>query len=259
MYNTELEVAKKIARAAGHVMRRYFEGNQSREIKADGTPLTVADTTINSMVIAELGLAFPEDGVIGEEESTATYGMGRRWICDPIDGTKAFTWGVPTAMFSLALVVDGVPKVGVCYEPMLDKMYSAIVGGDAVCNNTVLRVNDESLEEGIVAIVASAEIIRHSAKFLQVLFDRKIQLAIFSGAVAKSVRVAEGRFVGYIDGEFVGPHDVAAAHVIVESAGGKISGLYGEKLDYSKQFKGVIISNGMVHDELKSLCTSSDS
>jgi len=259
MFDTELSVAKVIAYKAGVIMRQYFDNDQLRTIKKDGTPLTAADTQVNAMVIAELRQSFPEDGVIGEEESTADYGMDRRWICDPIDGTKAFTWGVPTAMFSLALVVDGVPKVGVCYEPMLDKLYSAVAGGDATCNDTVLGVNDDSLENGIVAIVASAQVIRHSAKFLQTLFDRKIQLAIFSGAVAKGVRVAEGRFAGYIDEEFIGAHDVAAVHVIVESAGGTISGLHGEELDYSKPFTGVIISNGVVHEELKKLSANSES
>lgn len=106
----ELEVAKSIALKAGEVMRQYFYDGQQKVIKDDGTPLTIADTTINRMVIEKLAKEFPEDGTIGEEESTTDYGQGRKWICDPIDGTKAYTWGVPTAMFSLALVVDGAPK-----------------------------------------------------------------------------------------------------------------------------------------------------
>jgi len=256
MFDTELSVAKDIAYTAGAIMRQYFDSEQLRTIKKDGTPVTVADTQVNAMVIAELRRSFPEDGVIGEEESTADYGMGRRWICDPIDGTKAFTWGVPTAMFSLALVVDGVPKVGVCYEPMLDKMYWAVAGGEAFCNDTVIRVNDESLADGIVAVVSSAEIIRHSAKFLQVLFDRKVQLAVFSGAVAKSVRVAEGRFSGYIDQEYVSPHDIAAAQVIIQAAGGVVTGLQSEELDYSKPFRGVVVSNRIIHDELIGIVNS---
>ncbi len=107
MYTQELDVAKKISKQSGTIMLEYFDGDQQRKMKQDGSPVTVADTAINAMVIAELSKAFPGDIVIGEEESTGGYGLGRRWFCDPIDGTKAFTWGVPTAMFSLGLVVDG--------------------------------------------------------------------------------------------------------------------------------------------------------
>ena len=103
MYEQELHTAQRIAREAGDIMRRYFDGDQQRQTKADGTPVTIADTTINSLVIQRLHETFPDDGVIGEEESTAGYGLGRKWLCDPVDGTKAFTWGVPTAMFSLEI------------------------------------------------------------------------------------------------------------------------------------------------------------
>lgn len=249
MYEIELTVAKDIAYKAGVIMRQYFDADQARTIKEDGTPLTIADTTINSMVIAELQRQFPEDGVIGEEESTVEYGIGRRWICDPIDGTKAFTWGVPTAMFSLALVVDGVPQVGVCYEPMLDKMYWATEGGGAYRNGTKLTVNQEDLETGILGTISSSYRIRCAAPYMQKILDRRIQTAVFSGAVAKCIRVAEGRFVGYIE-ELANPHDVAASHIITEEAGGMITTLDGSRLDYKRPFQGVIVSNGKTHKQL---------
>lgn len=230
-------------------MRRYFDGDQERVTKEDGSPLTIADTMINRMVIEQLEAALPDDGVIGEEESTAEYGMGRKWLCDPIDGTKAFTWGTPTAMFSLALVVDGQPVVGVCYEPMLDKLYWATIGGGAYCNDQPIRVNDETLETGILGTISSQYRLRRAAPYIDALLDKNVNMAAFSGAVAKCVRVAEGRFVGYIE-ELVNGHDVAASQVIVTEAGGRITGMEGNDLDYSRPFKGAIVSNGIVHDEL---------
>src|SRR3990170_3369867 len=74
--------------------------------KKENSQVTIADKLINSLVIERLVTEFPNDGVIGEEESNTEYGAGRKWFCDPIDGTNAYIWGVPTAMFSLALVVD---------------------------------------------------------------------------------------------------------------------------------------------------------
>ena len=249
MYTDELEQAKELAREAGEIMRQYFDGNQEMTIKEDSSPLTIADTAINRLVIEQLSKAFPDDGVIGEEESTTEFGMGRIWFCDPIDGTSAFTWGVPTAMFSLALVVDGRPVVGVCYEPMLDKLYWAVIGEGAYCNGQRIRVNDQTLETGLLGIISDAYRLRHETPYIDELLDRKINLAPFYGAVAKCVRVAEGRLVGYLE-EYVSAHDVAASNVIVAEAGGRMTGLDGKEIDYSRPFKGAIVSNSIVHDEL---------
>lgn len=257
LYTAELTTAKAIAREAGQIMRRYFDGDQQREIKADGTPLTIADTTVNRLVIERLAAAFPADGVIGEEESTTEYGLGRKWFCDPIDGTKAFTWGVPTAMFSLGLVVDGQPVLGVAYEPMLDKLYWAEVGHGAFCNGQPLRVNNQTLETGILATISSQYRLRREAPYMDELLDRQpgIDMAAFSGAVAKCVRVAEGRFVGYIE-ELVNAHDMAAVQVMVTEAGGVVCGLDGQPLDYARPFRGAITSNAVVHEALVSLVNS---
>lgn len=246
----DLTFAQSVAKEAGEIMRRYFDGDQQREIKDDGTPLTIADTSVNSMVLERVRAAYPDDGVIGEEESSVEYGTpGRVWICDPIDGTKAFTWGVPTAMFSLALMIDNVPVVGVGYEPVTDKMYWAVSGGGAFCNGNRITVNDVSLESGILGTTSSYSNMSTKRAYFDELVRRKVQLAAFSGAVAKCMRVAEGRFVGYEE-SYVNPYDVAASHVIVEEAGGKITAPDGAPLDYSKPFRGAIVSNGVVHDEL---------
>lgn len=248
-YQLELDTAVTIARGAGDIMRQYFNADQKRQIKSDGTPLTIADTEINRFVIEKLAEVFPQDGVIGEEESTTGYGHGRKWLCDPIDGTKAFTWGVPTAMFSLALVIDGRPIVGVCYEPIADRLYQAIVGGGAYCNGEKLCVNAEDLSTGIVGTISSHDRIRYRAPYLEPLIKEHVSMAAFSGAVAKCVRVAEGRFVAYIE-EYLNAHDIAASHVIVTEAGGQLSSLDGQSLDYSRPIKGALVSNGVVHDKL---------
>ena len=254
-YKTELVTAKLIAEKAGTIMLQYFDDDQQIKIKNDGSPVTVADTLINSMVIAELSKVFPDDIVIGEEESTGDYGMGRRWFCDPIDGTKAYTWGTPTAMFSLGLVVDGKPVVGVTYEPVGDKLYWATKDGGAFCNDHPIHVNAQNLQNGILGTISSQYRIRREANYFDALLDMKVNMAAFSGAVAKCVRVAEGRFVGYIE-ELVNAHDMAASDVIITEAGGRVTDLGGNEYDYSKPFKGTIVSNGIVHDELVTIVHS---
>lgn len=246
----ELDVAIEVAKKAGGIMRKYFYANQQVYNKAYRSPVTIADTLINSMVIEHLSQEFPEDGVVGEEESTSEYGMGRKWICDPIDGTKAFILHIPTATFSLALVVDGVPTVGVVYEPMLDQMYTAMRGCGAYRNGEQIFVNSNTLNQGTLATTGSHFRIRNRAPFLDVLLDRFVPMSVPGGAALACVKVAEGGYAGFIE-ELMNLHDVAAGHVIVIESGGKVTDPYGVPLDYTAgPHKGALVSNGVMHDEL---------
>lgn len=247
-YQKELEVAKNIAKQAGTIMLHYFDGEQELELKQDNSFVTVADKKINQLVITELAKHF-DDILIGEEESTGGYGMGRRWLCDPIDGTKAFVWGTPTAMFSLALIIDGVPILGVAYDPFLDKLYEAVVGEGAYCNGKQIHVSNKNLTEGVIGVISSVKGILSRPKYLVTLAEKGVTFATFSGAVYKGCLIACGKIIGFPNPR-ISPHDIAAIHIIIEESGGKVTGPTGEKLDYSAPFKGAILSNSVIHEEL---------
>ncbi len=252
-YAKELEVAIAIAKESGEIALKYFDGDQQVESKADKSSVTVADKEINSLVIRRLSEAFPEDGVVGEEESTAEYGMGRKWICDPIDGTAGYVWGIPTSMFSLALVIDGKPVIGIAFDPFMQNMYIGEKGQPSICINREgqekpIHVSDKALADGIMGVHGSLKAMM-KAQYFPKLSETKCKTAIYSGLVHKVCLIAKGRLVGFImDG--ANPHDVAGVHVILEGAGGKITALDGSVLDYSKPFRSAIASNGVIHDEL---------
>ncbi len=198
---------------------------------------------------------FPEDGIVGEEESTSEYGLGRKWICDPIDGTAGYTWGTPTAFFSLALVIDGLPVLGIAYDPFLDNMYIGQKGLPSECNGKNILVSSLTTAQGVVALTGSVRRLSEGS-YLRKLINANIKLACFSGAVIKGCLLAKGKFVGFIE-PGVNPHDIAAIHTIIEGAGGKITSMTGEEITYLKPFKGCIISNGIAHDELIGYCKES--
>ena len=250
-YQEELRIGKEIAAKAGAIMLHYFDIDQRVEKKSDNTVVTIADKSINRMVIEELSKAFPKDGIIGEEESTSAYGLGRKWFCDPIDGTAGYTWGTPTAMFSLALVIDGIPVLGLAYDPFLKRLYESVRGNGSYCNGERIQVSQKDLTNGIVAVSGSVKLIP-KLPYLDSLLKAGSRLATFSGAVYKSCLVAKGKIVAYVE-HGLNPHDLAAVQVIVEEAGGKVTGLKGEELDYSQPFEGGIVSNGKVHDTLVKL------
>ena len=247
-YSRELAAAKEIARRAGAVMLRYFEVEKGTLLKEDNTPVTLADKEINRLVIEELETQF-DDGIIGEEESTAEYGAGRRWICDPIDGTKGFILGTPMSMFSLGFVVDGVATLGVAYDPFLDKLYCAARGIGSFCNGTPLSVSHKSIAEAYVGLSGNAKKIDRYADCITRLAESGAEIVSFSGSVYKMCMVARGSLVGYMEAG-INPHDTAAGEVIVEEAGGKVTDFKGQPLDYSKRFKGAVFSNTIVHQEL---------
>lgn len=144
-YNEYLEFAKDIAKYAGKIMLKYFNQDNGASYKGDKTIVTLADTEINSYLIKQVKEKYPEHCVDGEEEQ---FGKSDYvWVCDPVDGTAMYARHIPVAVFSLALVIDGISVVGVVYDPFTDSLYTAIKGQGAFKNNEKIKVNDYALED----------------------------------------------------------------------------------------------------------------
>ena len=249
MYEAELDFVKVLAKKAGAIMLEYFSIDKQIKYKDDASPVTIADEKVNRLVIEELTKAFDYE-VIGEEESTTEYGKNDTiWICDPIDGTKAFIYGLPTAMFSLGLVSKGVPVLGVAYDPFLDRMFYGVRASGSYCNGRRLKVSKGGLKGHNVGVISDAKELIKTADVMQRLVGKGANAVYVEGAVYKSCLVAEGKFVGYFS-DLPKTHDLAAVSVILEEAGGKITAVDGRPLDFSEYFEGAIVSNGVVHEEL---------
>ena len=95
------------------------------EHKGDGSPVTAADLAAEARVRERLAATHPGDGIIGEEDDDVEGSTGRRWVVDPIDGTKAFTKGVPLYATLIALIDDHGPAVGVIHLPALGETIAA--------------------------------------------------------------------------------------------------------------------------------------
>ena len=99
--------------------------------KADGTPVTDADTHVDDRLRAHLAAAFPEHGVLSEERGTVAPDTAWTWVIDPVDGTSNYTNGLPYWCVSVALLHDGEPVLGVLDAPALGRRYVAVVGHGA--------------------------------------------------------------------------------------------------------------------------------
>lgn len=254
-----LEFAKQLASEAGDIMRKYFMSD-STQWKRDSTPVTAADTEINSMVISKVTQVYPDHSVLGEEESI---NLGERftWVCDPVDGTMPYAHHLPISVFSIALCDDGVPIVGVVYDPFMDRMFYATKGGGAFCNDQPIAVSSQGIDKGVMDIegmtsISKARFIEfHGQELHEGLINRGAKIVRLWSVVLPTCLIASGQFTAAM---FKGdtPHDVAASKVIVEEAGGRVTDLFGNEQRYDQPIKGMIASNGVVHDELVELVGS---
>ena len=95
-WEREIEVCRSVAHKAGELALQHAARGVRREDKADDSPVTVADRECERLIVSELRAAFPDDGFLGEEGASHAGRSGRRWIVDPIDGTRDFVRGLGT-------------------------------------------------------------------------------------------------------------------------------------------------------------------
>jgi fructose-1,6-bisphosphatase/inositol monophosphatase family enzyme len=233
-------------------MQQYFGKRPEQELKADETIVTIADKQVNRMVIERVQAVYPDHAVDGEEESHAKASK-YVWVCDPIDGTNPYAMGLPVSVFSLALVVDGVPVVGVIYDPFCDKLYAAEQGKGAFVNDKPLSVSKNGF--GGKARMnfdwwpnAPYDVLTPLRKLSE---ERNVYLLSPGSTTHMAALVAEGEFLASVFPGTKGKNvDIAAAKVIVEEAGGTVTDLFGNEQRYDGDIRGAIVSNGVVHDEI---------
>src|SRR3982750_3233599 len=140
-YQRELELALRIAKAAGENARLIRAQGIIAETKADASPVTIADKENERLIRAAIEAEFPGDGILGEEGASKTGTSGRRWIVDPIDGTRDFVRGNRFWCVLIGLEESGESLVGVAHYPMLDETYHAVRGEGAYLHDQRLRVS----------------------------------------------------------------------------------------------------------------------
>ena len=234
----DLELALRLADAADALSLPRFRTGIAFETKADLTPVTEADRAVEAEIRQLLADARPGDAVLGEEEGT-TGGGERRWIVDPIDGTRNYARGVPVWATLIALEESGSVRVGVASAPALGRRWwaergsGAFADGDRIGVSSVARVEDAVLTFGHKSVVLEiASRAWHARGF---------------GDFWAHMLVAEGAVDGAIDATGVSEWDLAAVQVIVEEAGGRFTDYAGEvRIDG----RGAVTSNGLLHDEL---------
>ena len=250
-YDNELAFAVDLARDAGKIMQRYFRAEDiGTEWKEDNTPLTVADTKINDLVIERVKKAFPTHSVIGEEASFEAKDDKFVWVIDPIDGTKPFSLGMPVSTFLLALVdrTDGQPLLGVVYDPYLDHMYTATKEEGAYLNAKRLKTSKAtSFFKGYATVYGYAHAVKTSTINYQAgrvtnnLYAKGASVLNLSSGAYTGAKIASGEFLAMVDATGK-PWDSAALCILVQEAGGVVTDLEGKQRRFDEVGLGCVLA-----------------
>jgi inositol-phosphate phosphatase/L-galactose 1-phosphate phosphatase/histidinol-phosphatase len=135
MNDTDIELARRLADAAGAAIRPFFRARFAMETKADASPVTQADRAAEAAMRAILEAERPGDGIVGEEYGTVREGAERQWVLDPIDGTRSFIAGRPIFATLIALLQAGRPVLGVIDQPIARERWIGAAGRPTMLND----------------------------------------------------------------------------------------------------------------------------
>jgi histidinol-phosphatase len=216
---TLLEFAVEVAWRAGRVTLAHFQTGVTAETKADRSPVTVADRAAEALCRALIEARWPLDGILGEETGESRAGAERRWVIDPIDGTRSFVHGVPLYSVLLALEERGEPLLGVIHLPALGETVWAARGLGCWWDGRRALVSPvDRLENATVLTSEGTFPDEPSAAAWHRLAGRAANARTWGDGYGYAL-VATGRAEAMLDPHF-SPWDAAPLRPIIEEAGG---------------------------------------
>lgn len=227
-YQHRLDAAVAAAKKAGEYL--LSQPSFSVSHKQSNDYVTDCDRGSEQLIREMLLGAFPEDGFLGEENGEQA-GKAGRWIVDPIDGTTNFICDLPLYTISIAYEEAGEIVVGCVYCPRLDEMYTAVKGGGAFLNGNPIHVSSETvLRDAIVAMAFAHRNDEKGARIIRLLPRMRrnfSDMRRLGSAALDLCFTACGRFEAYVELD-LNLYDIAAGVLIVQEAGGKVTGWPGD-------------------------------
>ncbi len=213
----------ELARDTGDFIRPlYRQRSVAVHIKADQSPVTIADRGAEELMRTRINRRFPEHGIIGEEYGSERPDAEFVWVLDPVDGTKAFITGVPLWGTLIALLYQGQPVLGCINQPVLDQLMigdgqTTMLNGARVRCRATTRIEDatvltsDPLNPAKYQNGAAYEALAHRAKLVRTWADCYGYLLVASG------------WADVCFDPIMNPWDIAAIVPIMRGAGGTVS------------------------------------
>lgn len=252
-----LRTAVRACRAAGRIQVAAFGTAPAVEHKGEIDLVTSIDRRSERAILAILSSSFPDHGILAEESDPHSGNAEHLWVVDPLDGTTNYSRGFPYFCVSVALARAGRVIVAAVFQPLLGELFTAVRGRGARLNGAPLRVSSQPrLDQAFLATGFPYDIRRTRRTNLDnfTRFATRCLAVRRAGAAALDLAyVAAGRFDGFWELK-LRPWDIAAASLLVEEAGGRVSGLGGRP--WRLPVRDVVASNGRVHGEMLAVLAS---
>lgn len=242
-----LDFALDIAREAGAITWRHYQGSFVAERKADNSFVTIADREAEAYLRTRIAQAFPDDSILGEEEGEQSGSSNRRWILDPIDGTYSFVHGVPLYGVLIGLELDNEPVLGVVNLPALSELVYAARGLGCFWNGELARVSaTAALDQALLLSTDFGVCEQYGFGPAAESLQRQVQARRTWGDAYGHVLVATGRADIMLD-PVMNVWDCAALLPILEEAGGTFTDWNG-----GRTIRGgnAISTNGLLFDRV---------
>lgn len=214
--------------------------------------VTDVDIAVERMLRALIAERFPDHDVLAEELGVGANAAARcRWVFDPLDGTTNFAHGLPIFCASLALAIDGEAVVGAVYDPNRRELFTAERGGGARLNGTSLHVSNAAVLLDAMLVTGFPYSVHDTLDEIIGLFSRFVGRARavrrLGSAAIDLCWLAAGRMDGFWE-EQLQPWDTMAAALVVQEAGGIVTGMDGGI--WAPGAGHILASNGRVHREM---------
>ena len=212
--------AAELARLTGDIALRHYRSRLVVETKADGSPVTIADRAAEEAARTWVRRFFPDDGVLGEEFGEERAGARRRWVVDPIDGTKSFVRGTPLWGSLVALCEGDSVLAGAAYFPAIGELIAAAPGAGCWWNGSRCAVSTVATLDAATVLTTDGRF--HERPARRGGWERVATAASIArtwGDCFGYLLVATGRAEMMCDA-ILSPWDAAALYPIVREAGG---------------------------------------
>lgn len=233
-----LEALVVAARAAGAEILKLVEAGFEVEIKRDESPVTICDRAAEQIILEFLRQAAPGVPVIAEEEVAAgripahgdTY-----FLVDPLDGTKEFIRGGDDYTVNIGLIAGGQPRLGVVYQPAVDRLWAGLVSAGAFveADGERRKIHCRPLGTERAAVASKSHLTQSTVDYLAEVMGLCEHVSI--GSSLKFCIVAEGKADIYPRLSPTSEWDTAAGHAVLLAAGGRVDGPDGRPLAYGKK------------------------
>ncbi len=246
-----IAVAREAALKAGKILRENVCGTRQITYKGDINLVTEMDMRSERVIVETIRAAFPNHGIVAEEETDIRNDSGFTWIVDPLDGTTNYAHGYPCFSVSIALEQEGAVVAGIVYDPMREELFSAQKGQGAFMNGKKIRVSvidtlmNSLLATGFPYDRKVSE--KNNMNYFHDLLMASQEVRRDGSAALDLCYVGSGRFDGFWELKLK-PWDIAAGSLIVSEAGGLVSDLKGKQFDLHAQ--EILASNGRIHEQM---------